>query len=381
MDVEKKVAETIKKYKLLSKKDKVVVALSGGKDSTSVLYILDKMGYRVEGLFIDLHLGDWSKRNLENVRKFCSSLNVELHVFDMKKELGSGICFIKDVVKTKKSITGCSVCGILKRWILNKTSRELGGTKLVTGHNLDDEAQTVLMNFLKGNVELGLNSGPKTGATFASSVPPAHPSRGLSSNDKQQRKDSYKDGKELLNRAEHDKAPLGVLMIGDSSRQVEQGSSKGFVQRVKPMFFIPESEIRKYSKKMKFPVLYERCPCAFGTYRVETRAWLDKISDKEKLNIVGGWLGVVGGLRDRFTFKGLQFSLDNNKIPTPNSLSKSCWNLSKVNCSPTPSNLVQRKLLRGSGATDGPMICKTCGEPARGDVCNACGIFGCLKEL
>ena len=270
MNIETKVRETISKYKLFSKKDKIVVALSGGKDSTSVIYILHNLGYNVNGLFIDLHLGDWSEKNLENVRKFCEELKVPLHVFDMKKEMGSGICFIKDVVRENKGMTGCSVCGILKRWILNKTAREMGGTKLVTGHNLDDEAQTVLMNFLKGNVELGFNSGPKTGI-----------------------------------------------------------DRKGFIQRVKPLFFVPENEIREYSKKMKFPVLYERCPCAFGTYRVETRAWLDKISDEEKLRVVNGWMKIISKMKPR----------KNNGIN----------------------------------------VCKNCGAPCRGVVCKACEVLSCIR--
>ena len=63
-------------------------------------------------------------------------------------------------------------------------------------------------------------------------------------------------------------------------------SGNKFVQRVKPLFFVPEDEIRTYAKKMKFPVLYEKCPCAIGTYRVETRAWMNEISDRDKLKIV-----------------------------------------------------------------------------------------------
>ena len=124
MSIEKKVLQTLNKYKLISKKDKIVVALSGGKDSTSVLFILNKLGYHVEGLMIDLHLGNWSKIHLKNMEKFCSELGVKLNVADLKKELGQGICFIKSVLKKKKNLTGCAVCGTVKRWILNKHAKK-----------------------------------------------------------------------------------------------------------------------------------------------------------------------------------------------------------------------------------------------------------------
>ena len=280
-DVEKKVAETIQKYKLIKKKDRVVVALSGGKDSTSILFILKKMGYNVEGLMIDLHLGEWSKIHKRNMEKFCSELGVGLTVVDLKKELGQGICFIKAVLKQKKGLTGCSVCGTVKRWILNRWARKLKGDVLVTGHNLDDETQNVLMNFLKGNVLLGVNSAPATG------------DRGL--------------------------------------------AARGFVQRVKPMFFIPEGEIRKYAKAKKFDIMYERCPCAFGTYRVDTRVWMKGLGlkDSEKLKIVSEFQKIARGLR-----KGGK----------------------GVDC---------ERVLRE---------CKTCGEPCSDvrSVCNACKIFECL---
>jgi len=269
MNIEKEVRKTVKKYNLIKKSEKVVVALSGGKDSTTVLYLLKKLGYNVQGLMIDLHLGDWSKKNKENVEKFCSELGVKLTIVDLKKEFGHGICFIKSVVRKRKNLTGCSVCGVIKKWILNKWAKKLKAAKLATGHNLDDETQTVLMNFLKGNVFLGANSTPSSGI-----------------------------------------------------------ATKGFVQRVKPLFFIAENSIREYSKKMKFPVLYERCPCAFGTYRVETRKWLDKINDKEKLEIVKGFQKIIPNLRKK-----------------------------------------QKTELK---------ICNVCGEPARREICKACEIFECI---
>jgi uncharacterized protein (TIGR00269 family) len=271
MDIEKSVKETIKKYNLLEKKDKVVVALSGGKDSTSILYILHKLGYNVEGLMIDLKLGNWSVTHNENMKKFCSSLGVKLTIVDLKEELGQGICFIKSVLKKQKNLTGCTVCGIIKRWILNKYSKKLGADKIVTGHNLDDEAQTVLMNFLKGNVYLGVNSTPMTG----------------------------------------------------------EKNQKGFVQRVKPMFFVPETEIRKYAQDKKFEILYDKCPCAIGTYRVETREWLRGISDEEKLSIVENFQKLIPKLKKEFNVEIKE--------------------------------------------------CEVCGEPSRGKLCNACKIFECMK--
>jgi uncharacterized protein (TIGR00269 family) len=276
MDVEKKVFDTIKKYGLFGKKDKVVVALSGGKDSTSILYILKKAGYDVHGLMIDLYLGEWSEIHKKNMLAFCKDIDVPLKVVDLKAEIGQGICFVKVVLAKKKGMTGCSVCGIVKRWILNRWAKKMGADVIVTGHNLDDEAQNVLMNFLKGNMLLGIRAGPKTG-----------------------------DGE------------LGMKDRG------------GFAQRVKPLFFVPEGEVRKYAEGKKFEILYDRCPCAFGTYRVDTRDWMKILSDDEKLKIVQGWLAELGN----------------------------------------------RKWKVGDGEL---VVCEKCGEPSAGNVCKACGIFECL---
>lgn len=271
MSIERKVAETIEKYNLISDGDKVVVALSGGKDSTSVIYILKKMGYDVHGLMIDLYLGNWSEIHKKNMIKFCEEQNIPLTIVDMKKEIGQGICFIKAVLKKQKNLTGCTVCGIIKRWILNKWAKKLRADKIVTGHNLDDEAQNVLMNFLKGNVLLGINSSPATG------------------------------GKSI----------------------------DGFVQRVKPLFYVAENDIRAYAKSKKFDILYDKCPCSFETYRSNTRDWSDNISDDKKLAIVENFQKLIPKLREE--------------------------------------NTTELK------------VCKKCGEPSRGEICSACKIFECLN--
>jgi len=291
MNIEKQVAETIKKYKLAKKSDKIIVALSGGKDSVSVIYIMKKLGYNVSGLMIDLKLGKWSEIHNEKMIAFCEANNIPLTIVDLKKELGQGICFIKAVLKKQKNLTGCTVCGIIKRWILNKWAKKLGADKLVTGHNLDDEAQNVLMNFLKGNVLLGVNSSPATGGKEVGSPHAEYP---------------------------HQKETQKSLDI----------KRAGFAQRIKPLFFSPEDEIRKYAKSKKFDILYDKCPCAFGTYRVDTREWMEGISNKEKLAIVENFQKLVPNLRKE--------------------------------------NMTELK------------ICKKCGEPSRGEVCNFCKIMGSL---
>ncbi len=315
MNIEQKVAETIKKYKLLKKSDRVVVALSGGKDSTSVLYILKKMGYNIEGLMIDLYLGKWSKIHKKNMIRFCGEIDVLLTIVDLKEELGQGICFIKAVLKKQKNLTGCAVCGTIKKWILNKWAKKMGADKLVTGHNLDDEAQNVLMNFLKGNILLGVNSGPATGgvATRDSELP---------SQIQNKYPHKYK-GKSSWGRPNWLGQTLGSGRLGTAKKK------GGFVQRVKPLFFVPESEIMKYAKLKKFDILYDKCPCAFGTYRVDTRDWMSNISDGEKMKIVENFQKLVPKLRSE--------------------------------------NIREIKK------------CKKCGEPSSGEICGACKIFSCLK--
>ena len=268
MNIEKEVTKTIKKYKLINDGDKIIVALSGGKDSTSILYILKNLGYNIEGLMIDLGFGEWSKIHKKNMIRLCKKFGVSLTIVDLKKELGWEIRSVKMILKKQKNLTECAICGIIKKWILNKWAKKLGADKLVTGHNLDDEAQNVLMNFLKGNILLGTNSSPATGET----------------------------------------------------------SVKGFAQRIKPLFFVPESEIMKYAKEKKFNILYDRCPYAFKTYRIETREWITKnLTDKEKLEIVENFQKLIPEL--------------------------------------------QKKNLRKT------KTCKKCGEPANSELCNFCKIM------
>jgi len=237
---EKKVKQTIEKYKLTNKKEKIIVACSGGKDSTTALYLLNKFGYNTEALHIYLGIGKWSEKNLANVKKICERLEVKLHIIPIKKEIGKTILEIRE--------NKCRICSINKRYLLNKKARELGGKKLVMGHNLDDEAESIMMNLFKGNVELGLGTGPKTG---------------------------------LL-------------------------QDKKFVQRIKPLFFCRNEETKKYAKLVKLPILIESCPCSTDVFRRKIRNWLNAMEKKDKKvkeNVVHWFLARLPELRKRYTGK------------------------------------------------------------------------------
>ncbi|MEM2784928.1 MAG: TIGR00269 family protein [Candidatus Pacearchaeota archaeon] len=271
---EKKVKETIEKYKLATKEDKILVACSGGKDSTTVLYLLKKFGYNVEALHINLLMGSWSKENERNIRKFCKEHGIKLYVFSIRDELGYSICYIKSVVQQKAKLKQCTICGIIRRWLINKKARALKASKVATGHNLDDEAQTVIMNLIKGNPWLGINQGPVTGT-------------------------------------------------------IEE---KKFVTRIKPLFFCKEKDIRKYSELMKFPVLYRRCPCVVGALRHEVRKKLDELEKKNKNikeNIVSNWLEIKKLLIQKQEQKPILYC-KNCGEPSRREICKACSILKKI---------------------------------------------------
>jgi len=129
---ERKVKNTIEKYNLVNKKDKILVACSGGKDSTTTLYLLHKFGYDVEALIIDLLIRKWSKNNLENVKKFCKEYKIKLHIINIRKEIGYSMCYIRSIIQSKKKLNNCTICGPIRRWLINKKARTLRATKLAT---------------------------------------------------------------------------------------------------------------------------------------------------------------------------------------------------------------------------------------------------------
>ena len=273
----KKLKSTIRNYNLFTRKEKILVACSGGKDSTTLAYILKKLGYKVEAVTINSSIKNYSRKNITNLRAFCTENKIKLYEVSFKQEFNYTLDGIKKILDLKGiEMPYCTICGILKRYLLNKKAKELKADKIATGHNLDDEAESVFMNLLRGNMGLMARLGPITGVI----------------------------------------------------------KSRGFVPRIKPLYLCREEEIKAYSKLMKFPVVYERCPYAQSSYREIIRNELigfEKKYPKTKENIINWFLRILPELK-----KGLK---------------------------------------------KGKMTyCTICSEPSQRTICNACTIISNLKQ-
>lgn len=274
--VERKVRRTIRKFGLLRQKQKIGVAVSGGKDSTTLLYLLNKFGYSPIGITVDASIGEYTYENLKNLKSVCGKYKIPLEILSFREEFGFSLPDIQKRLKSKGiEYANCMVCGILKRYLVNRKAKELGLDVVATGHNLDDEAAAFMMNVFRNDQKLVVRQGPVSGAK----------------------------------------------------------SHKKFVKRVKPLYLCLEKEIETYSRLMKFPVNYERCPHSSGSFRRDFKNMMDDFEKRypsTKYNAINFFLDMI---------------------------------------------LPQKSKVKGSVGS-----CELCGEPSSGDICKKCQIIVSLKN-
>ena len=140
----------IQKYQMFTESNRLLVAVSGGKDSLSLWDILWRSGYQADGLYICLGIDGGIRYSEESQRlteEFAAQRGLKLHTVNVYQELGETVPEIADRARRGKG-KPCSVCGMVKRHIMNRAAREGGYDVLVTGHNLDDEAAILFGNTL-----------------------------------------------------------------------------------------------------------------------------------------------------------------------------------------------------------------------------------------
>ena len=160
--VPEQTARFIKKYEMFRPDEKILVAVSGGKDSLSLWDILVRLGYQADGLYLGLGIDEGINYSHESQRlteKFANENNLKLHVVDIEKEYGQSIPVLADI-SYRGHGKPCAVCGLAKRHEMNRIACDLGYDVLATGHNLDDEAAVLFGNTLKWSSEYLLRQGP-----------------------------------------------------------------------------------------------------------------------------------------------------------------------------------------------------------------------------
>ena len=203
--VQEQVAKAIKSQKMFGKDDRILVAVSGGKDSLGLWDILLKMGYKADSLYVNLGIGGYSEPSHAKVVRFAETvaapLGAELHVHTVEQEAGAGIRELAMLVHRPT----CSTCGTIKRYQFNRAAIEHKYDVMATGHNLDDEAARLLGNVLHWQEEYLDKQAPSLPA-----------------------------------------------------------SVEGFAKKVKPLYRLTERELAAYCVLNKIDYIVEECPMAKG---------------------------------------------------------------------------------------------------------------------
>ena len=235
--IEKKVIKTVRKEKLLDKGDKVLVALSGGKDSVTTLEILNSFRelsiIDICAVTVDEGIDNYRQDGVDIAIRHAERLGIEHKVVSLKDTYGITLDEIMEKPNHKGS---CSYCGVFRRTIINKAARKMGATKIATGHNLDDEVQAIMMNYLEGNTDNLTKLGAKT-----------------------------------------------------------ESKAEEFTVKIKPLREIPEREIGLYVVAKELEVHFASCPYAQQSFRGEVSEVINKLSeDHPTINIhTGAVLNVV----------------------------------------------------------------------------------------
>ena len=150
----RKTAKTISKYNMIQNDELVAVAVSGGKDSLTLLKIMNEMAsnhnFRIKAITIDEGIPGYRNEALEIVEKFCQNLNVELTTYSYKELFELTLDEALDLRENEKT-SSCSICGTLRRRAMEYAAKDIGADVIATGHNLDDTLQTFVINMVSGD--------------------------------------------------------------------------------------------------------------------------------------------------------------------------------------------------------------------------------------
>jgi len=220
--LKERVQTTINKHKMLDHRSRVAVAVSGGKDSLSLLHILKEIedeshGSELIAVTVDEGIRNYRNEALGIVERACKVLGIEWRLVSFQDLFDTSM---DEITSHNRTLGACSYCGVLRRRALNEVAKSVNADRLVTGHTLDDMAQSTLLNLLRGDI--------------------------------------------------------GKISSLDPGGYV----SPGFVRRIKPLCYIPERETAFYAYLQSFELQSTPCPYAGEAMRNDTRIFLNEMEAK-----------------------------------------------------------------------------------------------------
>jgi uncharacterized protein (TIGR00269 family) len=211
-DVERRVMESITRHGMVHDGDRIAVGLSGGKDSSVLLSILSRIvpehwDAGIVAVTVDEGIAGYREETIQSAVSLTSQLGIPHHIISFESLFG----FTLDSLLDTHQLRACTACGILRKKAISDAAKEIAATSIATGHNLDDAAQSVLMNYVRGDFE---------------------------------------------------------RLLRDSSSQ----DDRGFIRRIKPLQEVNEKEITLYSMIRGITGLLPECPYATTAFRAEVRS-------------------------------------------------------------------------------------------------------------
>jgi len=224
------VREAIRKHRMFTRDERVLVAVSGGKDSLALWDVLIDDGYDTTGLYLDLGIFDYSVESKAKCEAFAARRGARLLVSRVADEVGGPVPVTKQVTRRPP----CSGCGLSKRYLMNRVALDHGLPVVATGHNLDDEAATLFGSVMHWRTEALPRQSPALAST--------HPK---------------------------------------------------LVRRVKPLYRLSERETAAYAFLRRIDYIVEECPFAAGATSIAHKEVLNRMEDASpgaKHNFLFGFL-------------------------------------------------------------------------------------------
>jgi uncharacterized protein (TIGR00269 family) len=162
---------TIKKYGLIRDGETIAIANSGGKDSLSLLYILQKYfkhKNKLVSITIDEGIVGYRDKTIETMKDYCGRWGVDYKIYSYNGFAGATM----DTITKIKAGIPCATCGVFRRYLLNFAAFDNKADKIATAHNLDDEAENVMMNLFQNDFDKLIRLGPISGTSSYSGFVP-----------------------------------------------------------------------------------------------------------------------------------------------------------------------------------------------------------------